>query len=72
MCGIAGYIGKSKRPKFTYDLITGIFDKLEARGLDASGVYGTEFGEYGKVIYHKEPTRSSDFVKQDFWLNLKN
>jgi glucosamine 6-phosphate synthetase-like amidotransferase/phosphosugar isomerase protein len=72
MCGIAGYIGKSKRPKFTYDLITGIFDRLETRGIDASGVYGTEFGEDGRVIYHKEPVQSSLFIKKDFWSKLKN
>lgn len=71
MCGIAGYIGHSKKPKLTYELITAIFSNLELRGIDASGVWGTEFGEGGRVIYHKEPIRSSEFVKQDFWSKLR-
>jgi glucosamine 6-phosphate synthetase-like amidotransferase/phosphosugar isomerase protein len=71
MCGIAGYIGQSKRPKLTFELITSLFDYLELRGTDASGVWGTEVGENGRVIYHKEPIRSSDFINQNFWFKLK-
>lgn len=71
MCGIAGYIGQSKRPKLTFELITNLFDYLELRGTDASGVWGTEPGENGRVIYHKEPIRSSDFIKKNFWLKLR-
>jgi predicted glutamine amidotransferase len=71
MCGISGYIGQSKRPKLTYELITSLFDCLELRGIDASGVWGTEFGENSRVVYHKEPVRSSEFIKQDFWLKLR-
>ena len=71
MCGISGYIGHSKRPRLTFELITSLFDFLETRGTDASGVWGTEFGEEGRVIYHKEPIRSSDFIKKDFWQKLK-
>lgn len=71
MCGISGYIGHPKRPKLSYELITNLFDFLEIRGTDASGVWGTEFGECGRVVYHKEPIRSSDFIKQEFWHNLR-
>lgn len=67
MCGIAGYIGQSKKPKLTFELITQLFDYLEVRGMDAAGVWGTEQGEGGRVIYHKEPIRSSEFVKKSFW-----
>jgi hypothetical protein len=35
--------------------------------LDAAGVWGTECGEGGRVVYHKEPIRSSFFVKKEFW-----
>ena len=66
MCGISGYIGKSKIPDITYDLITSLFEILEIRGIDASGVWGTEFGENSRVIYQKDPVRSSEFIKQDF------
>jgi glucosamine 6-phosphate synthetase-like amidotransferase/phosphosugar isomerase protein len=71
MCGIAGYIGQSKKPKATYELITSLFDYLELRGTDASGVWGTEFGKKGRVVYHKEPVRSSEFIKNDFWNKLR-
>lgn len=71
MCGIAGYIGQSKKPKVSYELITNLFDNLETRGIDASGVWGTEHGSNGRVIYQKEPIRSSKFIKTDFWNRLK-
>lgn len=71
MCGISGFIGHPKRPKLSYELITNLFDFLETRGTDASGVWGTEFGECGKVVYHKEPIRASDFIKQEFWHKLR-
>jgi len=71
MCGIAGYIGHSKRPKLSFKLITSIFDHLEIRGTDAAGVWGTEFGEDGRIVYHKEPTRSSEFIRKPFWYKLK-
>ncbi len=71
MCGIAGYIGYSKKPKLTYELITNLFDHLEVRGTDASGLWGTEPGKDGRVVYHKEPVRSSEFIKSDFWQKMK-
>lgn len=71
MCGIAGYIGVSKRPKISFDLITGLFDYLETRGVDAAGVWATEHGGQNRVIYHKEPVRASDFIKKKFWGHLK-
>jgi predicted glutamine amidotransferase len=70
MCGIAGYIGRSKKPKATFELITNLFDHLESRGTDASGLWGTEIGG-DQIIYHKEPVRSSQFIKKDFWNQLK-
>jgi hypothetical protein len=67
MCGITGYIGESKNPIFTYQLITKLFKKSECRGIDAAGYWGTESGNDGRVLYHKEPGRSSDFVKNEMW-----
>lgn len=67
MCGIAGYIGVSKEREVTYELINKLFKHLELRGIDASGLWGTFHGEGKGVVYHKEPVRSSIFVKQDFW-----
>ena len=39
MCGIAGFIGKSKDIRLTYSLTKSIFKKLEVRGIHASGVF---------------------------------
>lgn len=71
MCGIAGYIGKSKNPKASYELLTHLFVHLESRGGDAAGCWGTEVGENGSIYYHKEPGKSSAFVDTKFWKNLQ-
>lgn len=71
ICGIAGYIGKSKKPKITYELASCLFDYLELRGTDAAGIWGTEAGKKNRVIYHKEPGRSSNFIKLDIWKKLE-
>jgi predicted glutamine amidotransferase len=71
MCGIAGYIGKSKKPKSSYQLITALFDYLELRGVDASGIWGTVRGKNKGVVYHKEPVKSSLFVKRQFWKDIE-
>lgn len=52
-------------------MITNIFDFLELRGTDASGVWATEIGEEGRVVYHKEPIKSSLFIKTQFWNDLR-
>ncbi len=69
MCGIAGFIGRSKKPKLSFELTTQLFEHLEMRGIDAAGVWATEIGD-GRVFYHKEPVRSSEFVKEAFWQKL--
>ena len=71
MCGIAGYIGESKKPKITYDLMTTLFDYLEIRGTDAAGIWGVESGKKARVIYHKEPIKSSRFIKTDIWKKVQ-
>lgn len=67
MCGIAGYIGVSKNPALTYKLASRLFERLESRGVDASGFYGSE----GDTIhYHKQPLRSAHYVRTEPWKNL--
>lgn len=68
MCGISGYIGESKKPDLTYEIITSVFKLIETRGTDAAGFWGTDSS--GKVFYHKEPVRSSELVKHEDWRNL--
>jgi predicted glutamine amidotransferase len=70
MCGIAGFIGQSHKPKVSYELITQLFDFLEIRGVDAAGAWGTEIGD-GRIVYHKDSLRSSEFIKTDFWKDLR-
>jgi len=70
MCGITGFIGRSKNKELSFHLLTKLFEKSEARGIDAAGFWATEYGFNGSVIYHKEPIRSSKFVKSRFWSGL--
>ena len=66
MCGICGFIGESTEPEASFELITQLFAKTEVRGKDASGFWGTEEGD-GRILYHKEPTKSSEFIKTKIW-----
>lgn len=68
MCGIGGYIGKSNNPKLTYEIITNLFRETEVRGTDAAGYWGAN--SEGKVIYHKRPIKSSEFIKNEFWSDV--
>ena len=69
ICGIAGYIGESKKPDITYAIITSLFAQTESRGRDAAGFWGTQKDD-GKILYHKEPIPSSEFVKKDIWKKI--
>jgi hypothetical protein len=70
ICGLAGFIGESKKPNISFHILSKLFEKSEVRGVDASGFYGTEKGSNGVVVFHKEPTRAREFVKKDVWRNL--
>jgi glucosamine 6-phosphate synthetase-like amidotransferase/phosphosugar isomerase protein len=72
VCGIAGYIGNSFDPKLSFQIATKLFEKLEIRGIDASGYWGNQTGEDGSILIHKEPTRSSSFITSSAWLRLQN
>jgi hypothetical protein len=65
LCGIAGFIGQSKLPDVTCEIITHVFSRTEVRGIDAAGFWGVD--AEGNVLYHKEPCRSSELVKKDAW-----
>lgn len=69
MCGIAGFIGESKLPDVSFQLINKLFEHLEVRGKDAAGFWGTQAGD-GKTLYHKEPGRPSAFVKKQVWKDV--
>lgn len=70
MCGVAGYIGESKHPEITWQLIDKLFENLEVRGKDAAGFWGTQ-AKNGQTLYHKEPGRPSGFVKKQIWRDVE-
>lgn len=72
MCGIAGYIGKSKDPELTHKIISSLFSYNESRGTDASGYWGVESKNDQRILYHKEPIRSSLFVESKMWQDIIN
>lgn len=51
----------------SFQLITKLLEKSEVRGIDAAGFWGVQSGDDGKILYHKEPGKSSFFVKRDAW-----
>ncbi len=77
MCGIAGLIGEPLQPRISYQLTSCLLGLLERRGEDATGLWGTQKGEVAEkrspaIIYHKEPTKSSEFVKYStVWRRVK-
>lgn len=72
MCGIAGFIGESKDPKLSSEIIKNLFIQCETRGIDAAGVYGLEKGKNGRIVYHKEPGAASRFVETDIWKQIES
>lgn len=70
MCGLAGFIGSSKKPFFSNLLISKLFEKSEKRGIDAAGFWATQSGEKGKIFYYKEPLNSSLFIKNQYWQEI--
>lgn len=70
MCGITGFIGNSKNKDLSFNLTTKLFERSEIRGIDAAGFWAAIHGVNGGVIYHKEPIRSSKFIKNEFWSTL--
>ncbi len=66
MCGILGYIGKPVDHKATFDLTNALMVKTEVRGIDATGFWSC-VNDKDKIIYHKEPVKSSEFVGREIW-----
>ena len=69
MCGISGFIGDSKDPELSYNLISSLFEKIEVRGKDASGFW---VSNKEGIIFHKEPIKSSLFVDNEYWKSVEN
>lgn len=71
ICGIAGFIGKSKYPDVSHQIISGLFSQAETRGLDAAGFWGAASGK-DKVIYYKEPIQASEMIEHPMWSKVKD
>lgn len=69
LCGIFGFIGRSKNPKVTYELLHNLFLKTEVRGTDATGFYATHPGD-SSIIFDKEPVKSSEYIKKEVWTKV--
>jgi predicted glutamine amidotransferase len=65
-------IGRPKKPRLSYELAMTLFDYLELRGIDAAGMWGVESAGENRIIYHKEPIRSSEFIKLPIWKQVKD
>ena len=72
MCGIAGFIGESKNSQASFSILTKLFEKVESRGIDAAGFWLAENGKNGRIFYHKQPGRSSEFVHGEVWKSCSN
>lgn len=70
MCGLAGFIGLSKKPYVSRLLISKLLEKSERRGVDATGFWAVNLK--GDIFYHKEPSPSSLFIKTDTWQETLN
>lgn len=66
MCGIFGFIGKSRNPKVSFDLSNALMIKTEIRGDHATGFWSCERGD-SRLFYDKEPVKSSAYVHRQIW-----
>jgi glucosamine 6-phosphate synthetase-like amidotransferase/phosphosugar isomerase protein len=76
MCGILGFIGKSKNALLSQKLVTCLFQKTQVRGSDASGFYCASDFDRKEVFFHKLPEPSTVYVEniayQKLWENDLN
>ncbi len=62
MCGIMGFVGKSKNPTRSYELATSLLRETQARGQDATGFYSV--GSSGIIDHFKIDKEAEYFVKK--------
>ena len=71
MCGLAGFVGKSKNLNLSFDIFENIFVSLEERGTDASGFYGS-LSNTDEFVTYKNNCVASNLIKDNIWKSLKN
>ncbi len=65
MCGIMGFVGKSKNASQTYKLATNLLNETQIRGKDATGFYSVSNND--KVSWFKKNIKATDFTQYDPW-----
>lgn len=70
MCGILGFIGKSKNHSLSQQLVTVLFQKMQSRGIDASGFYCASDFDKKEVYFFKQPEPSTVFVNNTIYKKL--
>lgn len=67
MCGIMGFVGKSKNDLKTSELATSLLHETQSRGTDATGFYS--IGNDGIIDWFKTNIKASEFVQSEPWKN---
>ena len=70
MCGLAGFIGKSKNPAISFELFTNLFVNTQVRGVDASGIYAIDCEN--NVITFKDGVPSEVLINYEDYIELNN
>lgn len=70
MCGLAGFIGKSKDPTVSFELFTNLFINTQVRGVDASGIYAVDCEN--NIITFKDGVPSEVLINYEDYIELNN
>ncbi len=66
MCGIFGFIGKSKDPLTSWKIADALMQKTEHRGTDATGFWASEHNG-NQIFFDKEAVKSSIYHTRAIW-----
>ena len=66
ICGIFGFIGKSKNQNATWHLANALMIKTEIRGEHATGFWAAEVGD-GAIWFDKEAVKPTEYAKRAIW-----
>lgn len=66
MCGILGFIGRSRNPRVSFEMANALLLKTETRGEHATGFWSCECGD-NRVFFDKEPIKSSIYASRSIW-----
>jgi glucosamine 6-phosphate synthetase-like amidotransferase/phosphosugar isomerase protein len=70
MCGLAGFIGKSKQPYVSFELFSNLFVNTQVRGVDAAGIYAVD--SKNNITFLKDGVPSEVLINYDDYIDLQN